>query len=97
MVTEERIATQESDSGSFATPVRAGTYIAIETSVGSSVAGGSKVQTSNESNFVRVSASSSVKAKSSNVVLAKEKSPYAVTLHNVDKFELLTELKVGKG
>ena len=31
-----------------------------------------------------------------NVLVTQEKSPYAVALHNVDKFEQLTEVKARK-
>lgn len=49
-----------------------------------------------ESNFVRISPRSSAQENpthnenSKNNVVAKERNPYAVTLHNVDKFDMLT-------
>lgn len=45
----------------------------------------------NESNFVTVGATGAA-----NVLVTQEKSPYAVTLHNVDKFELLTKVNARK-
>ena len=89
--------TSESDLSSFniATPGKVNVHgpIATENSMGSFFQSGSKPGTSNESNFVKLSASSSMKGKSGEVLVSGEKSPYAVTLHNVDKFEVLTNVK----
>ena len=49
-----------------------------------------------ESNFVALSANGGSQGRGNNVLVMQEKSPYAVTLHNVDKFEQLTEVKAKK-
>ena len=47
-----------------------------------------------ESNFITMGSSGNL--GKDNVLVSQEKSPYAVALHNVDKFEQLTEVKARK-
>jgi len=69
--------------------------ISSETSMGSFYHSGSRQQTiTNESNFFSAHLHHQNPTTAGNVLVSSgEKSPYAVTLHNVDKFELLTEVK----
>jgi len=68
--------------------------IPTETSMGSFYHSGSRQQTiTNESNFFSAHHHQNPTTAGNELVSSGEKSPYAVTLHNVDKFELLTEVK----
>ena len=108
VVTEEgqlQVGKQESD-GSYAggqilksSPIKSettSTFGGANSQIGGGPPGG--VQSSSgrgESNFVTLSANSQGASKG-NVLVTREKNPYAVTLHNVDKFEQLTQVKARK-
>ena len=67
-----------------------------DTTFGASQLGGSASRGSNaDSNFVTLSggASSSKDWQTNGSLVSKDKSPYAVTLHNVDKFDQLSEIR----
>ena len=91
------MATTESEvSSSTFGPVGAFNPLPTESSIGTgSQIGRVNTQSAGESNYVKVSGGSQSHVNN-NVLASKDKSPYAVTLHNVDKFDQITEARLKK-